>query len=206
MIQNITEKFPGNFPGTIPEQKKALRRYMRQFIETYKNYNPDILKKADSAIFEKLCEDPGIRQAELILCYYGMPGEPATRDFMNQMLRQGKKIALPKCDPERNGRMNFYEIRNLSEQEIQPGLYGIPEPVGEISINFNHDNIIIIVPGLAFTLSGDRLGRGGGYYDRFLQDYPTFNRIGLCYDFMIVPKIPREIHDAYSHVNRLITG
>ncbi|MDE5769548.1 MAG: hypothetical protein K2H82_09205, partial [Oscillospiraceae bacterium] len=159
MNQNFTEKFPGNFPGTIPEQKKALRQYMRQLIETYKNYNPDVLKKADSAIFEKLCEAPEICQAEFILCYYGMPGEPATCKFMRQMLRQGKKIALPKCDPERSGRMNFYEIQNFSEQEIQLGLYGIPEPVGEITVDFNHyNNIIMIVPGLAFTLSGDRLG------------------------------------------------
>ncbi|MDE6729898.1 MAG: 5-formyltetrahydrofolate cyclo-ligase [Oscillospiraceae bacterium] len=210
MNPDFFKNFPEKFPGTIPEQKKALRQYMRHVIRNYQNSSPDVLKKADSVIFEKLCEDPGIHQAEFILCYYGMPGEPATYDFMMQMLRQGKKVALPKCDPQQPGRMDFYEIRNLSEQEIQPGLYGIPEPIRKIPVNFNNihnfNKMIMIVPGLAFTPSGDRLGRGGGYYDRFLQDHPMLEKIGLCYDCMIVPEIPREKHDAYSHVNRLITG
>lgn len=185
----------------IPEHKKALRRQMR---ETIRSHAPGQLRQADAILFRKLCEDPGVRDAELVLCYYGMPGEPATREFMQEMFRQGKRVALPKCDPARNGKMEFHEIRGLSSQEIRPGMYGIPEPVQEDPVNFKKNNNIMIVPGLAFTSSGDRLGRGGGYYDRFLQDHPDLEKIGLCYDFMILPEIPGEIHDAYSHVDRIV--
>lgn len=185
---------------SVSEQKKLLRRRMRDFL-----HSQDLTRKqmADAEICRRLCSDPRICHADLILCYYAMPEEPATQDFMTQMLQQGKKIALPKCDPMHPGEMRFYEIRNLSEQEIQPGLYQIPEPVRERAVKISSESVIL-VPGLAFTPSGERLGRGGGYYDRFLQKYPEICKIGVCYDFMILEDLPCELHDSYSNVNRII--
>ena len=180
----------------ITEQKRQIRQEMRKILKTQDKL---IKKKADEKIFRNLCKNTWVQQADLILCYYAMPEEPATQEFISEMLRQGKKIALPKCDMSYKGNMMFYEIKNLFSEEIQSGAFGIPEPVNNYPIELT-SNSIIFVPALAFTRQGKRLGRGGGYYDRFLYQYPELHKIGICYDSMLMQNLPCELHDCYVDV------
>ena len=180
----------------ITEQKRQIRQEMRKILKTQDKL---IKKKADEKIFRNLCKNTWVQQADLILCYYAMPEEPATQEFISEMLRQGKKIALPKCDMCHKGNMMFYEIKNLFSEEIQSGAFGIPEPVNNYPIELT-SNSIILVPALAFTRQGKRLGRGGGYYDRFLYQYPELHKIGICYDSMLMQNLPCELHDCYVDV------
>ncbi|MBD5142483.1 MAG: 5-formyltetrahydrofolate cyclo-ligase [Oscillospiraceae bacterium] len=180
----------------ITEQKRQIRQEMRKILKTQDKL---IKKKADEKIFRNLCKNTWVQQADLILCYYAMPEEPATQEFISEMLRQGKKIALPKCDMSYKGNMMFYEIKNLFSEEIQSGAFGIPEPVNNYPIELT-SNSIILVPALAFTRQGKRLGRGGGYYDRFLYQYPELHKIGICYDSMLMQNLPCELHDCYVDV------
>lgn len=183
----------------IAEQKQQFRRQMREFLKTQDRISKI---KADTAICQKLCHDAWVQQADMILCYYAMPEEPATQVFISEMLKQGKKIALPKCNLKQKGAMQFFQIKNLSSKEIKSGAFGIPEPVKERPAEFTRKSVMI-VPALAFTSQGQRLGRGGGYYDRFLQEHPNLHKIGICYDAMLVQSLPHELHDCL--VDRIIT-
>ncbi|MDE5737968.1 MAG: 5-formyltetrahydrofolate cyclo-ligase [Oscillospiraceae bacterium] len=185
--------------STIAEQKKQIRQKMREILKTQDKL---MKKKADAKIFKNLCKNTCIQQADMILCYYAMQEEPATQEFISEMLRQGKKIALPKCDMSHKGSMIFCEIKNLFSDEMQSGAFGIPEPVNNYPVELTSKSVIL-VPALAFTRQGKRLGRGGGYYDRFLYQYPKLYKIGICYDSMLIQNLPCELHDCC--VDRIIT-
>lgn len=90
--------------------------------------------------------------------------------------------------------MVFIKINSL--ENLVTSSYGILEPVGDKS-NFNVDNLgLIVMPGLAFDKQGNRLGYGGGYYDKFLSSNKIDNKkIALAYDFQVLDKVPSEKHD-----------
>jgi 5-formyltetrahydrofolate cyclo-ligase len=106
------------------------------------------------------------------------------------------KPLYPNCGPEG---MRFYEISGLNE--LQPGQFGLLEPPRtDRSIVPN----LLILPGLVFTKTGHRLGRGGGHYDRFLATLDrSITRIGVCFDFQVVDDLPIESHD--MQVDHLVT-
>jgi len=97
-------------------------------------------------------------------------------------------VSYPRC---RGNRLSFHPVSALSE--LVPGRFGILEPTpGRSPERLD----LIVVPGLAFTAEGNRLGRGGGFYDRFLSTIPeTTFKIGVCFEFQRVSKIPHEPHD-----------
>ena len=95
-------------------------------------------------------------------------------------VRKGKIIASPKVLGDE---MSFYTISDLKQLSV--GAYGIQEPVSNILAPAAD---LIIVPGVAFTKKGNRLGYGGGYYDKYLASNPTYT-IGAAYDFQIVDYI-----------------
>ena len=101
----------------------------------------------------------------------------------------GKHVAVPKVQGEI---MHFYEITALSD--CVPGAFGILEPAGE-----EKDRIatpgFMLVPGLAFDKNGNRLGYGGGFYDKYLASHEEIITAALGYDFQIVEKVPSESHD-----------
>ena len=108
-----------------------------------------------------------------------------------------KRPLYPKCEKEE---MKFFE--SGPPTELQPGRFGIREP-RKVTAPAIPD--LIVVPGLAFTLDGRRLGHGAGFYDRFLVDLPTRTRkIGVCFDFQIVAEISSEKHDI--PVDRIVTA
>ena len=98
----------------------------------------------------------------------------------------GKTFSYPRIECEK---LHYCKTTQLSE--LQRGTYGLLEP-------FNNERLtpdLVLVPGVAFDAKGGRLGRGKGFYDRWLQAHPTVVKVGVCFDFQIVPAIPMEAHD-----------
>ncbi len=99
-------------------------------------------------------------------------------------------LAWPKC--RENGHMDFYKA---TMKDLRPGAFGILEPAcGELLAPTALD--AILVPGVAFSLDGGRIGMGGGFYDRYLETVrPDIPRVGIAYHWQIVPQLPLLFHD-----------
>ena len=92
--------------------------------------------------------------------------------------------------------LTYHPIAELAELVL--GRFGIREPAPGPQLEKLD---LIVVPGLAFTVTGNRLGRGAGYYDRFLATVPTTTlKVGVCFEFQLVPQIPSESHDVIMDV------
>ena len=107
----------------------------------------------------------------------------------------GKKIYIPSFD-EANGSYRLAEYT----PELKKGKFGIPEPANPVFAPEELD--LIIVPGVAFDRAGHRIGRGGGFYDQLLPQYHAV-RVGVCFDFQCLEKVPSEPHDC--NVDLLVT-
>ena len=126
---------------------------------------------------------------QTILLYHSLPDEVNTHDLIRILYAQGYTILLPTvvgC----NLTLHVYE----GEDTMNIGLaYGIQESLGKLFTEYSHIDLAII-PGMAFTQQGDRLGRGKGYYDRLLPQL-TCPLIGIAFPFQLVPTILTESHD-----------
>lgn len=112
---------------------------------------------------------------------------------MEESWRKGKKVFVPRIDPGLK-RMRMVQIENL--ESLKPGRYGILEPApGSGRPGDPGDLDLAVVPGMAFDREGGRLGRGKGYFDRFLQEAGRAYKIGLAFKFQLVEKVPCEAHD-----------
>ena len=132
-----------------------------------------------------------------VLAFVGVGGEPDTRGLLRMLLQRGAVILLPRVVGE-----EMVAVRYDPQASMQRGAYGIPSPDGP---SFDATMIdVVIVPGLAFTRDGRRLGQGGGYYDRYLpllrDDCRT---IGVCFGEQLVDDVPSEDHD--RRVERVVT-
>lgn len=139
------------------------------------------------------------KKARRIALYVAIRNETDPSVLMQNALTAGKTVFLPVCPQGTEGAMHFCPCAGTDD--LRPGRYGILEPVADIS-NLEHQHLdIIIVPGLAFTADGLRLGQGGGYYDRMLSapEYCDALSIGLAYDFQILPCLPQEQWDKRMH-------
>ncbi|MGE7879582.1 5-formyltetrahydrofolate cyclo-ligase [Peribacillus muralis] len=126
------------------------------------------------------------------------PEVPTVR-IIEQAWREGKGVAVPKCDPDKKT-MEFRKISSFNQLETV--YHGLLEPVAETAKVTKDELDALIVPGLAFTKEGFRLGFGGGYYDRFLPGYKGAT-LALAYEIQLVDELPVEVHDIA--VGKLIT-
>ena len=124
------------------------------------------------------------------LSYVSFGTEADTLRILDRVLADGKALYVPKCVPNTN-RMVFYRISAL--RDLSPGAYGILEPK-EAEVYQDEASALCLVPGLAFSANGARLGYGKGYYDTFFAQHPVL-KLGLCYDFQLVPQVPTQPHD-----------
>lgn len=170
------------------DEKLMLREHYRKMRDkmtaTYK-------KSLDIEIASRLICSREYADADMLLVYVAKDSEIETRGIISAALANGKQVAVPKCEGE--GIMDFYLITSLSE--LSYGRYGILEPDTEKCRKVtDFENAMCIVPGLSFDPKGNRLGQGGGYYDRFLSSF-TGITVGLCYSSFIKWDIPAEQHD-----------
>lgn len=145
----------------------------------------------DAIIAEKLLSSDFLSAADVILLYASFGSEIDTWKPAQKLLDAGKVIAFPKCG--KNGHMTFHTVSDLSL--LSDGMYGIREPDSSLPQPELTAASVCIVPGLAFTEKGERLGYGGGFYDRFLAAAPFIKTAALAYDDMITDELPVSEHD-----------
>ena len=169
------------------EDKSALRRRLKR----ERLVIPDAQRRVlDSAVLEHLTALPRLQSADTVLLYRSCRGETDTYGLFDWLIARGITAALPLCGD--NGAMTFVPVQSLSQ--LHPGAYGIPEPDPGAPPVLTARSVCI-VPGVAFTREGVRLGQGGGYYDRFLSAHEGLYTIGLCYEALLQPALPQEAHD-----------
>lgn len=147
--------------------------------------------RKSNLIKEKLFKDKVFKRAKRVMFYISFDGEVNTKRMIKEAIKSGKIVAAPVC---RQNRMIAPAILGINTQ-LKKGLYGIYEPAIKKSMNLKSLDLVI-VPGVAFDKHRNRLGRGKGYYDRFLKKLPEKTpAFGLAFDFQILPVIPATATD-----------
>lgn len=173
--------------------KRALRRRLLRRLRS----QPEQARLAKSqSIGRRLRRLEMYRRAKTLLCYVAFDGEVETRSILRRALADGKRVAVPVTVTSRK-RLLAAEIRDPGRDLSARGSFGIPEPQGPHRRRLAlRDLDLVLVPGLAFDRRGHRLGRGGGYFDRFLARLPgSAKRVGLAFEFQLRDTLPVESHD-----------
>ena len=163
-------------------EKKLFRADIKQKILAIPEQEKEIISKK---IFDFLIQIPLYKKAEKIALYYSDKFEVDTCGLIEYSITQNKEVYLPKCGDD--GRLQFYRVFSLDGLSLN--CYNIPEPsVGkEYMGNFD----VVTVPGLCFGLNGKRMGRGKGYYDKFLKNKKE-TKIALYYHQLLSDDIPTD--------------
>ena len=158
----------------VLQEMKALPLEQKQFI--------------DQSLTKRLLQHPFYQEAKVIATYLSFPHEFQTQRLIEQALKDGKKVLIPKTYTK--GRMDFVVY---DPQQLVKNAFGLLEPQGDLEVVDASQIDLIHVPGLAFTTEGYRIGYGGGYYDRYLEHFPG-NTLSTIYPCQIQDFIP-ENHD-----------
>ena len=167
------------------------KKELRQLIRTRKRlFDKQALDEQSFVRIKQLMSHPRLIDAQTIMMYYSLPDEVDTHEAICQLVKLGKAVLLPVV----TGEDTMILRRYAQATDLHIGAFGIMEPVGE---PFNdYDQIeLAVVPGVAFDAKGHRLGRGRGYYDRFLPLLPHAYKLGLCFDFQKVEHVPTDAND-----------
>ena len=212
----------------ILEEKTAIRKNIKSALKDYK----ENFQKDSEAIMEQILQSAEYKNADTILSYMALPDEV----FLDNKKFFSKNVFIPKVRQE-DGEMDFYKF---DENALETGAYDILEPVTEnatgLKVNLEdgpvtrfslekfsfselekYGNVMVLVPGRAFTAQGHRLGRGKGYYDKYLGKlFSLFEKrseggpgtgditfAGVCFKPQIIEKLPTEQHDIL--MNRIFT-
>ena len=176
-----------NLEGTPSrkEERAQLRRRMRERLLHDMPANTRTV--ADPLLASRL-----FQECQALVAYVAMVDEVSVSALMNDALLQGKALYLPVSE---NGVYALARVESLGRQLV-PGRYGILEPTPDCPrAEALPERTLWLVPGLAFDPEGNRLGRGGGFYDRLFQRYPQGFRLGICRECQVLEKIPREPWD-----------
>ncbi len=157
------------------------------------------LADSDRGILKNLIALPEFQAARRVFLYISFGREVDTRALIDLCRKLKKPAAAP--TNLKAGSMDFALLeRPLSE--LPTGVYGIPQPPDDAPRVTPEAGDLVIVPGLCYDRELYRLGRGGGYYDRFLERCPAF-KVGVCREELVVDRVPREAHD--QRVDCLVT-
>lgn len=176
------------------------------------NLRTSVMKKRDSLTNIKVKENSEkikklvfkmneFKKAKKILFYLSYGSEVNTHDMIKECISSDKIAVVPKTYVK-NKRLLLSELSNWNHLEI--GIYNILEPKKKYLREVSIESIdLMIIPGIVFDISGNRIGHGLGYYDILLKNYNKKARIGLAYELQIVNNIPAEPHDV--KVNKIVT-
>ena len=178
-------------------EKKALRREM---LARRRAFSEEERASLSGMICTRAAASPLVNEAQTLMLYASTAEEIDLYPLMEQVLLQGRRIALP----EIVGR-GVMQARELPAMDaLIAGAFGIltPDPARGACIAPEEIDVII-VPGAAFAPDGGRLGLGGGYYDRFLPQAVRAMRVALAFDVQVVPYVPMGAQDV--HVDAILT-
>ena len=172
------------------ESKKDIRK---RVLETRIQLTDKEWEEKSHRIYEMVVTHPFFLQTDAIYCYVDYRREVGTRRIIEQAWMSGKKVAVPKVLGDE---MEFYYIQSF--EDLKEGYRGIPEPK---QINLAHDaNVLVIMPGAAFDKTGNRIGYGKGYYDKYLQLHPNHQTLALAFELQILEAIPTDTHDVCPNI------
>ena len=203
--RNIISKMK---PGIKVQKQAARDEAAERLAATDEEYR----KSASETIMKKLLATEEYKKAATVVAYYSVGREVSTRELIDRMIADGKKVCLPRCtDLDENGERMSYtpemETRHVPDpSKLQKGAFGIPEPDdgGEFPLVDPKEVDLVVLPCVACDDTCERLGHGAGYYDSYLTDLSgDCSKIALCYDKLILDKIPTEGHD--MHMDAVIS-
>lgn len=163
--------------------KKTLRAEIKAL---KKQHSKEQLLEQSEKILAKLEQHPDFVKAERVMLYSALPDEVQTQAFLEKWHLK-KQIILPTVVGS-----DIIPVAYEKDTDFAVGDFNILEPQNE---PYKGGFDLIVVPGVAFDHNGNRLGRGRGYYDRFLCQHLEVKRIGICFDFQLVEEIPTEPFD-----------
>lgn len=150
---------------------------------------------ANRTISKRVIAMGGFRDAQSVMAYMSIAAEFSTSEIVRAALDQDKLLVLPKVNREEN-KLDLFRVVDI-EADLIPGVWGILEPDHERCEKISAEDIeFVLVPGVAFDADCNRLGYGGGYYDRLLQDIGPFaSLVAAAFATQIVDRVPIEEHD-----------
>lgn len=154
----------------------------------------------DDAIIARVLELPIYQSAQCMLLYLSVGHEVNTANLIDNALKSGKRVCVPRCFA--GGVMDAVEISRIDD--LVPGRFNIPEPRKELLPINPQELDLIVVPGMAFDRNRNRLGRGAGYYDRFLERADHAVTIGICRSTRLFDSVPVDSHD--NQMDVLVTA
>ena len=160
----------------------------KQVLQEMKSLSQEQKQAMDQALTDQFLKHPFYQEAKVIATYLSFPHEFQTQELIEQALKDGKKVLIPKTYPK--GRMDFVVY---DPQQLVKTSFGLLEPQGDLEVVDASQIDLIHVPGLAFTTKGYRIGYGGGYYDRYLEQF-TGHTLSTVYPCQIRDFSP-ENHD-----------
>lgn len=173
---------------SISERKKGLRQKM---LAMRRALSANETESRSSSLKENILSLLEYKNAKKIMAFLAMKGESNLDGFIRQALLDGKEVYIPVCLPERQ--MEAGRLIDMEHFEKGPlGLRNLPagyEVTGPESLD------LVLIPGLAVSQEGIRLGMGAGYYDRYLARVPFEKRVAALWDFQVIPDIPSEPFD-----------
>ncbi len=157
--------------------KKALRREIREKKRSMTEV--EIIRRSEQ-LGELFVATEAYRNAKSVYGYLPYNQEVRTVPMLQKAITDGKRVAVPKVYGDT---MKFLWLDDLSK--VENSEMGIPDPIAADPVA-DDPTALVLMPGVAFTEAGDRMGYGGGYYDRFLAAEPDHPTVALCYAFQVV--------------------
>jgi len=171
---------------TKPQLRKTMRQLVGAMTTAERAAADASICKHLSGFIKKNC--PG-----LLLAFFPSGHEPDIRPVISEAQSTARRVALPVSTPDA---MSFRQF--CGRERLCAGPWAIAEPDAvcpAVGAEEMSSAALLLVPGLAFTRGGERLGRGGGHYDRFLAFYPDVCSVGVCYGVQVVEQLPAEQWD-----------
>ena len=172
-----------------PMSENEIKRMLRDEIrKRRKELSDSDHREKSRLISERLFSLPAYKNAEQIMIYLDCRKEVSTSEMILRAWSDGKRVAVPKC---RGQEMDFIEITDFSG--LINGTFGIREPASGDPVEW--ENALMIMPGVAFDRDLNRVGYGGGYYDRYLSRHLSICRAAAAFDFQVFESVPSCEHD-----------
>ncbi len=183
-------------PKPLTMDKKELRREIRARLACLSA--PERAARS-AAVIARLTATDWWREAAVVLAFLPMPGELETWELVRAAREAGKAVAVPRIDGEE---LVFHRL-DRPDAPLVSGIFGIPEPAASLPVfrpeEARLDPVLVVTPGLAFDGRFNRLGRGKGFYDRYLQRLRAADGrvrvVGVCFSEQLVAEVPVDGHD-----------
>lgn len=172
--------------------KQKLRE---QMLARLRQQAPEVRARSSRRITQRVLRTPHYQSAQRVLCYVALPHEVDTWPLLWAIISDGKQLAVPVTKPDRQ--IMPIAVSDPNAELTKRNSYGLVEPSSQKAETIPVEQIdLVVVPGLAFDNHGNRLGRGLGYFDRFLRNLPENTAtVGVAFSWQRVREVPTEAHD-----------